>query len=131
METLRRELLKYENLPLAKICDVVNSNTCCVMPRICKDVYIKKPGIFVWILYSRDLSRIAPDDLDRVVDAGLQRSYSKKHHYSDRSWLTPADSLLKRLQVEAVQPFEILEAKIETDGDFPSTYHFRILELAH
>ena len=133
MEMLGEELDMYKNDPLAKMWGEVGTPQglhagWSVMPRIYKDVCVKKPDIFVWILCSRDFSRGIPD---YVVDAEVQGNFREKHPYSDRSWLTVADRFLRRLQDELHErPFSILEAEIETNGDFRSTYHFRICDFA-
>jgi hypothetical protein len=48
-------------------------------------------------------------------------------YVSDGELLTVADSFLKKLC--AIRPFTLLKQDIQTNGDFPSTYHFRICDF--
>lgn len=99
-----------------------------VMPRIYKDVCDKKPDIFVWIICSRDLGKVADDEMKRICVSREQCKYNTKRPYSsDGNDLTVADTFLNKLQV--VRPFSLLKQDIETKGDFLSTYHFRICEF--
>jgi hypothetical protein len=96
-----------------------------VMPKIYKDVCVKKPHLFVWIICSRDLRGVAPDDLRRLP----AYKYTATHPYvSDGELLTVVDSFLAKLH--AIRPFALLKQDIQTNGDFPSTYHFRICDFA-
>jgi hypothetical protein len=96
-----------------------------VMRRIYDDVCRKEPDIFVWIICSRDLSKVAPDDLKRICGGRWQR---KRPYVSDGERLTQVDLFLSKLQ--AIRPFSLLKQDIQTNGDFPSTYHFRICDFA-
>jgi hypothetical protein len=100
-----------------------------VMAKIYKDACVKKSDIFVWIICSRDLSKVAPADVERICGGRAQLKYSATHPYvSDGDLLTVADSFLTKLQ--AIRPFTLLKQDIQTNGDFPSTYHFRICDFA-
>lgn len=93
-----------------------------------QDVIDKKPDIFVWIICSRDLSKVAPDELDRICFSREQRNYNRRHPYnSDREFLAVVDALLAELQAE--RSFSVLAEEIVTTGDFPSTYRFKICEF--
>jgi len=49
------------------------------------------------------------------------------HPYrSSLAFLAVADSFLERMRT--IRPFSVLKEAVETNGDFPSTYHFRICE---
>jgi hypothetical protein len=99
-----------------------------VMARIYKDACDKKPHIFVWIICSRDLSKVKPDDLNRICLGREQRKYDvKRPNASDGERLAIIDSFLGKLQ--AIRPFSLLKQDIQTNGDFPSTYHFRICDF--
>lgn len=100
-----------------------------VMPRIYEDACVRKPHIFVWIICSRDLSKVAPDDLKRICRGRAQCKYNATRPYvADGELLTVADSLLTKLH--AIRAFTLLKQDIQTNGDFPSTYHFRICDFA-
>lgn len=100
-----------------------------VMPKVFEDVCVRKPHIFVWIICSRDLSHVAPDDLNRICRGNAQCKYNATHPYvSDGEFLKVTDSFLSKLQV--IRPFSLLKEDIQTKGDFPSTYHFRICDFA-
>jgi hypothetical protein len=130
-EQLAKELVQHgDNLP--RMWERVEaremSRTWGVAARIYGDVWEKKPDIFVWVICSRDLSRIAPDDLERICLGSEQLKYNATHPYiSDGEQLTVVDSFLNKLQ--AVRSFSLLKQSIQTNGDFPSTYHFRICEF--
>jgi hypothetical protein len=99
-----------------------------VMPRIFKDVCAKKPDIFIWIICSRDLSGINADQLERIVNWKPLKKLRRTHPFkADREFLTPINALLHFLQ--RIRPFSIVESEIETNGYFPSVYHFRICEF--
>ena len=100
-----------------------------VMPRIYEDACVRKPNIFIWIICSRDLSKVAPEDLKRIVAGREQRKYDATRPYSsDGECLTVIDSFLDKLH--AIRPFTLLKQDIQTNGDFRSTYHFRICDFA-
>ena len=99
-----------------------------VMPRIWKDVCVKRPDIFIWIICSRDLSGMNVSDRKRIVNWKPLLNFRRIHAYkTDRNFLVTVDLLLQILQ--QVRPFSISTAEIETNGDFPSIYHFRICEF--
>src|SRR5262249_446684 len=94
-----------------------------VMPRIYEDACERRPHLFVWIICSRDLSKVAPDDLKRICFGREQRKYNETRPYAwDGERLAVADSFLGKLQ--AIRPFSLLKQEIHTNGSFPSTYHF-------
>ena len=104
--------------------------------KIYQDICEKKPDMFVWIICSRDLSKVDPDDRKRICMSKEQWEWNNRgHSYPDSTYLPIADSFLKRLQAEIiteghrVRPFSVLEAEIVTNGDIPSTYHFRICDF--
>jgi hypothetical protein len=96
---------------------------------IYKDVCVKQPSLFVWIICSRDVSKVADEDLDRICMGREQRKYNKRHPYNPNGeYLRVADELLEKLC--ALRPFSVLKEVIATNGDFPSTYHFIICEFS-
>jgi hypothetical protein len=104
--------------------------------KVYEDICEKTPDMFVWIICSRDLSEVDPDDRKRICMSNEQWKWNNRgHSYPDQTYLPIADSFLKRLQDEiisercAVKPFSILEAEFVTKGDFASTYHFRICDF--
>lgn len=99
-----------------------------VLAKICEDMCIRKPNVFVWIICSCDLSKVAPEDLKRICFGREQREYNCAHPYTpDSTRLPMVDSLLDKLR--AMRPFSLLKHDIQTNGDFPSTYHFRICDF--
>jgi hypothetical protein len=97
--------------------------------KVYEDVCVRKPDIFVWIICSRDLSKVSPDDLNRICRGHEQRKFNATRPYiSDGELLTKVDSFLGKLN--AKRPFSLLKQDIQTIGDFPSTYHFRICDFA-
>jgi hypothetical protein len=133
-EDLADELAKYgHNLKdyWARVEAKTINTTRGVMAKIYKDVCVKKPptDIFVWIICSRDLSKVGPDDLQRICDGPQQVKYNATHPYSSAGKrLAVIDSYLDRLR--AKRSFSLIKQAIQTNGDFPSTYHFRICDFA-
>jgi hypothetical protein len=100
-----------------------------VGPKIYQDVCIKRPDIFVWIVVSRDLSRIKNDDLARIGLGSEQCQYNSMRPYcSNGDSLVVIDRFLGLLQKERM--FSMHKLDIETIADFPSTYHFRICDFS-
>ena len=131
-EFLEEELRKYGD-NLQGMWDLVQANkrskSWGVMPRIYEDTCVKRPDVFVWIICSRDLSKVVPDDLKRICLWREQRRYNATHPYaSDGELLTMVDSFLGKLQ--AIRPFSLLKQDVQTNRDFPSTYHFRVCDFA-
>jgi hypothetical protein len=100
-----------------------------VIPKIFKDVYEKKPNMFVWIICSRDLQGLDSNALERIVNWKPLKKYRRLHPYqTDCDFLLKIDGLLQLLQL--VRPCTIETAEVATNGYFPSIYHFRICEFA-
>jgi hypothetical protein len=105
------------------------SKTWAVMAKISQDVCNKKPDVFVWVICSRDLSKVSSDDLQRICRGKDQRKYNARFPYTpDEAHIATVDSFLEKLQ--AIRPFSLLKQAIHTNGAFPSTYHFRICDFA-
>jgi hypothetical protein len=137
MERLSNELINRGEMTFSDMWDAARGKSIgwSILLKIYKDVIINKPGIFVWIICSRDLTKVAKNDRQRIVGNALQREYT------DRAYLRVADRFLNELKSadcvgKPVRPFKILEKEIETNkeiltnGEFPSTYHFRICDFA-
>jgi hypothetical protein len=89
----------------------------------------KRPDIFVWIICSRDLSKLSDADLRRVVVASEQCKYNAGRPYnSDGESLVVVDQFLELLRSD--RGFTLHKLDIGTNRQFPSTYHFRICEFA-
>jgi hypothetical protein len=93
--------------------------------RIYEDLCIKKPDIFVWVICSRDLSKLPSADLERICGGT-----SKHNQYVPRDQpLTVIDPFLETLKES--QHFKLRKLGIDTNGEwFPCTYHFRICEIS-
>jgi len=99
-----------------------------VGPKVYKDVCKKRPHIFVWIILSRDLSKVPEPDLQRIGFGTEQRKYNKAQLNCPKGdSLIVIDRFLGLLQKE--RSFSLLKLDVETNADFPSTYHFRICEF--
>jgi len=101
-----------------------------VIPKIYDDACVRKPqpNILVWIICSRDLSQVAPADLDRICGGRDQVKYNATRPSGPGGDLPEVfDSFLAKLN--GVRPFTLLKEDIPTNGDFPSTYHFRICDF--
>jgi hypothetical protein len=114
---------------VARATAAMKKNNRGVLPRIFRDICEKKSDLFLWIICSRDLSNISADVLERIVGWKPLKSYRRTRQYkTDSSFLDVVDSFLEK--VNPFRPFSVTTAEIETNGDFPSTYHFRICEFA-
>jgi hypothetical protein len=142
MARLDDELSRYRDKPLSTMWNDAQSRKFSkswhVMPQIYGDMCIKKkrkplPDIFVWIICSRDLSKVGPEARKRVCWSKEQCKWSETHSYSDWAYAKIADSFLEKLRVEkqTETPFSVISEAIATNGDFPSTYHFRICEFSN
>jgi hypothetical protein len=99
-----------------------------VIKKIYKDIVDKEADIFVWIICSRDLTN-KDAALERIPAAKPLMSCRKIHPYkTDRWFLGVIDPFLDKFQ--QLKRFSVTPAEIETNGDIPSTYHFRICEFA-
>jgi hypothetical protein len=99
-----------------------------VMHKVRKDVIDKQPDLFVWIICSRDLAGLGDNELDRVVNWEPLQKYRRLHPYkTDREFLLTADRFLQILHRE--RAFTVYSTEVETNGYFPSIYHFRICEF--
>ena len=100
--------------------------------RLLKDLYNKKPepDFFVWIICSRDLTgRKNLNYIKRSTE--WQKLWDSKHPYDPNGeFLKVADSFLEKARSQSARRFSILKEKVTTNGDFRSTYHFRICEFA-
>ena len=132
--TINRELKKWPDLKqMWQLVEegMINSKSWPVLPKIYKDVCHKKPHLFVWIICSRNLSKLNDEELKHICFGRETATFNKKHPFnSDDEIHTAVDRFLNKLKEE--RPFsDFREAAIETQGDnFTSTYHFRILEYA-
>jgi hypothetical protein len=102
-----------------------------------QDVYCKEPDVFVWTICTRDVSKLDEEDRKRLCMAKQQKLWDTRNHSSSESdYLSIADSLIEKLRQEMIAEgicatrFPVLNAAITTDGDIPSTYHFRICDLS-
>jgi hypothetical protein len=97
--------------------------------KVYEDICIRRPNIFVWVVCSRDLSQVAPDDLERIAVWRDQCKYNRIRPYGANGGRLPEiDMFLRKLQ--GIRPFRLLKEAVRTAGDFPSTYHFRICDFA-
>src|SRR5262249_16468988 len=97
------------------------------MLKVYEDVCEKKPDMFVWIICARDLTKVKSDHVKRICWSKVQCEWSARNPYADQSYLADADGFLEKLKT--LRKFEVHRARIETNGDFPSTYHFRICDF--
>ncbi len=126
-EALAKELAACGG-DLNRLCEK-NVGNWSVGPKIVKDALIKSPDVFVWVICSRDLSQVKQDDLHRIRCSDAQIEYNRAHpHNSNGQHLTVVDSFLGRLNER--RAFSLVKQDVQTSGDFPSTYHFRICDFA-
>lgn len=104
------------------------SGTWTVSPAIYNDVIIKRPEIFIWILCSRDLSKLTIDELSRVCIAYQQQRYNQSRPYeSSGKFLGAFEILLSKLQ--QLRNFSLEKILRSTSNGFPSDYYFMVCEF--
>jgi hypothetical protein len=136
MERLAHEQVRLGDRPLAAMWAEVllkkANKTWNNMAKVYEDFCAKSPDIFVWIIYFRDLSRLDPEVCKWVCWSTEQRKWHKKYPNAalSREYVNIADDYLVKLSREVRPLAALLKEDIETTGDFPSIYHFRICEFA-
>ena len=130
--SLQKELRRYDG-SVEMLMDAVSkkeiSPTWTVGPGIYKDVIVKRPDIFVWVLCARDLSKLTSDGISRVCIGAHQRWYNRGRPYeSNQEFLEVTDSFLAKLQ--ELRMFSLEKAVVTTNGGFPSAYHLRACDFA-
>lgn len=104
------------------------SGTWTVSPAIYNDVIIKRPEIFVWILCTRDLSKLTADELSRVCIAPNQQWYNRSRPYDSERFLEVCEDFLTKLQ--ELRKFSLEKIRLGTNNGFSSVYYFMICEFA-
>ena len=130
--SLQKELNKYGG-NIEMLMDAVSkkeiSGTWTVSPGIYKDVIVKRPEVFIWVLCARDLSKLTEDDIDRVCIGAHQRWYGRRRPFeSNQEFLEVADGFLAKLQ--ELRKFSLEKGFINTNGSIPSAYHLRACDFA-
>jgi hypothetical protein len=104
------------------------SGTWTVSPAIYNDVIVKRPEIFIWILCTRDLSKLTDDELSRVCIAPHQQWYNRSRPYeSNGRFLQAFEGLLTKLQ--ELRNFSLDKIPLATNNGFPSVYYFMVCEF--
>jgi len=142
MEKLENEIKKHGTAPLTEMWNAVRakklSKSWSVMPQIFEEFCVREPkvDIFVWIICSRDLSKLATQVCGRVCWSTEQYKWHRKYPDAakSRAYVKVADEYLERLR--QVRPCAALlkeDIEIAATPDwkdsFPSVYHFRICEF--
>jgi hypothetical protein len=130
--SLQKELRRYDGnieLLMNAVSKKEISPTWTVSPGIYKDVMMKRPDIFVWVLCARDLSKLTNDDIDRICIGAQQQCYNRGRPFeSNQEFLEVADNFLAKLQ--ELRKFSLEKAVINTNGGFPSAYYLRACDFA-
>jgi hypothetical protein len=104
------------------------SGTWTVSPAIYNDVIVKRPEIFVWILCTRDLSKLTSDELSRVCIASHQQWYNRSRPYeSSQRFLEAFEGLLAKLK--ELRNFSLEKIQLSANNSFPSVYYFMVCEF--
>jgi hypothetical protein len=127
MGVLGKELENTGERLLKDVCVERPAHGWVALPRLYADMLNKRADGFVWIILSRDLSKIDNEAQERICVSALQRKWNKNHPYSDRSYLDIAERFLDKVRAE--KAFSVIKEEIQTNGDFPSTYHFWVCEF--
>lgn len=129
--SLEKELNRF-NGNLVKLMEAVSakeiSRTWTVSPTIYKDVIEKRPEIFVWMLCTRDLSKLTNDELSRVCIATHQQWYNLSRPLeSSQRFLEIAEGFLAKLQ--ELRKFSLHNILLPVNYSFPSVYYFMVCEF--
>jgi len=128
---LEKELNRFDSnleILMTAVSEKQISKTWTVSPGIYNDVIVKRPEIFVWILCTRDLSKVTNDELSRVCIGTLQQNYNRVRPYeSNREFLKVTDSFLAKLQ--EIRNFSLEEITINVNSSFPSVYYLMLCEF--
>ena len=129
---LQKELTKYDGsieMLMNAVSAKKHSKTWTVCPGIYRDVVVKRPDIFVWVLCARDLTKLTKDEMSRVCVGDHQRRYNKNNPYElNRAFLEVADGFLDKLN--ELRNFSLEQATVTTTGAFPSAYHLMLFTFA-
>jgi len=98
-------------------------------PGIFKDIHGKEADIFVWIICSRDLSKLKDEDVRRVCWSPAQNKFNKYvFPYSRNAEVfSQAEEFIRGLAGPRNCSVETLT--VTTKGTFPSTYHFVLCDF--
>lgn len=122
---MRRELQRFGDdveAMWAAVKEKGLSLTWSVCPTIYKDVIVKRPNIFVWIICSRDLSQVPTSELGQICAGARQVQFNKKISYEqNRSLFAEAERFLKMLCNSRKFVFE--RTTLTVNSLFPSMYH--------
>lgn len=132
MRNLRKELNKFGGDLGAlwqAVCEEKLSKSWPVSPGIYKDVMVKRPDVFVWILCARDLSNLTKDELSRVCISVAQSRYNRTRPYgSNKEFIEVAEEFLGKLKM--LRNFSLNTASVTTTGAFPSAYHLYVCDFS-
>jgi hypothetical protein len=129
---LQRTMNNYQG-DIKKLMNAVSekklSSTWTVVPGIYKDVIIKRPDIFVWIICARNLNNLAINNINRVCLGNDQLTYNRRKtpYESNQDSLIIFEEFLTKLQ--ALRKFTLQKAITITNGSFPSTYYLLICDF--
>ncbi len=129
--SLEKELKRFDG-NLEMLMNAVSakeiSGTWTVSPAIYNDVIVKRPEIFIWILCTRDLSKLTNDELSRVCIASHQQWYNRSRPYESNGGFVEAfEGLLSKLQ--ELRNFSLEKIQCATNNGFPSVYYFMVCEF--
>jgi hypothetical protein len=132
MLSLQKELNRYGG-DVKRLMQAVSqkelSPTWTVSPGIYKDIIVKRPDIFIWILCARDLSKLRNDEISRICIGVQQQRYNRDRPYeSNREFLEVADGFLAKLQ--ELRKFSLEKTMIITHSGFPSAYYVMTCDFA-
>ncbi len=126
--SLEKELNRYDSnleMLMKAVSEKEISGTWTVSPAIYNDVIVKRPEIFVWILCTRDLSKLTNDELSRVCIATHQQWFNRSRPYeSNQRFLEVAEGFLAKLQ--ELRGFSLEKVMLAANNGFPSVYYFMV-----
>lgn len=95
---------------------------------ILKDIFFKKPDIFILIILSRDLTKISPDNLKMINQNKECLKYNKNNDFNNQNILKIVIEFLNEIKKE--RNFIYNYSKINTNTKFRSTYHIYLCEFS-
>lgn len=127
-----KDLVKDTNLLFQEIKTVKNSNNSDILNGILKDIFGRKPDMFILIIQSRNLKEFTDHRWKEKISCWKSVDSCAINKKAFKEYNEPKffDNLEEFLVIlNQFRPFSINKCEIEVKNIFLSTYHFFILEF--
>jgi len=94
---------------------------------ILKDIFYKRPNIFILIILSRNLLEVRNEDLEIINWSNECIKYNKKFGYNNQNTFLIMQDFFEGIKKK--KTFETCCIDIDTIAKFPSTYHIHLFEF--